>query len=173
MGTPFCPIGKSEPALVGGCLVGQYASALLHGKAAVVARSLGLHRFGGVEGAREVMELRPKSFETYTFSPINTLGTNITNLPNDPGYFIGREPELATIRRFFEEGQSLVSLIGALWMGASRLAMRYALCSWPTTRGGMGVLQDVTTAGGMLGRIAQVLRLPIQITGIGARIKWP
>lgn len=143
------------------------------GRLHLVARSLGVHRFEGVEGAQEVMELRPVGFETHSYPPIGTLGTNITNLPDDPGAFTGREPELSAIRRLFEEGQNLVTIVGAPGMGASRLAARYGALQLAEYPGGVWAcaLQDISTAGGMLGRLAQVLRLPMQVSGIGSSSK--
>ena len=143
------------------------------GKLHLGAHSLGVHRFAGVEGAREVMELRPTGFEEHQYPTISTLGTNITNLSDDPGNFIGREQELSAIRRLFEEGQNLVSIVGAPGMGASRLASRYGALQLGEYPGGVWAcaLQEISTAGGMLGRLAQVLRLPIQVSGIGSSNK--
>jgi tetratricopeptide (TPR) repeat protein len=140
------------------------------GRLHLEARSLGVHRFAGVEGAREVMELRPTGFETHTYAPIGTLGTNITNLMDDPGVFTGREPELSAIQRLFEEGQNLVTIVGAPGMGASRLAARYGALQLGEYPGGVWActLQDISTAGGMLGRLAQVLRLQMHVSGIGS-----
>jgi predicted ATPase len=47
-------------------------------------------------------------------------------LPTQPTSFVGRETELALLRRSFAEGGRLVTLLGPPGIGKSRLALRYA-----------------------------------------------
>jgi len=59
-----------------------------------------------------------------------------TNLPNDPGVFVGRESELEALGRGLAEGARLTTLVGPGGVGKTRLALRFAATlhderTWP------------------------------------------
>ncbi|HLM72337.1 MAG TPA: AAA family ATPase, partial [Polyangiaceae bacterium] len=71
-------------------------------------------------------------------------------LPAQPTSFVGRETELALLRRSFAEGARLVTLLGPPGIGKSRLALRYAeACAASKEPAGgifVGDLVDASTA---------------------------
>jgi predicted ATPase/serine/threonine protein kinase len=71
-----------------------------------------------------------------------------TNLSPHGSRFIGRKEDLKHLHAFFEDGASIVSIVGPAGTGKTRLALRYAEKHLPdlSDRGGGAWLCDLTTA---------------------------
>ena len=86
---------------------------------------LGMHRFAGREEAAALFQLLPWNLANRAFPAVATGLQLRTNLPGDPGLFVGRERLLDAVDRFFQKGRKVVVLKGHGGMGKTRLAVRY------------------------------------------------
>lgn len=87
---------------------------------------LGRHRFPGREDAQGLVQILPWRLANRTFAEVQTGFTLRTNLPADPGLFVGRERLLGAIDRYVQGGRKVVTLKGHGGIGKTRLALRYA-----------------------------------------------
>ncbi|MCE9660447.1 MAG: tetratricopeptide repeat protein [Burkholderiales bacterium] len=85
------------------------------------------------------------------------------SLPADPDAFIGRQPALQAIRRRFEGGAKLVSLLGIGGVGKTRLARRYGWTWLGDYAGGVWFcdLSSARSLEGVCHAVAQGLDVPL------------
>jgi predicted ATPase/class 3 adenylate cyclase len=100
-----------------------------------VARPLGEYHLKGIEEPIALVEVLPPSLAERRFEAPRVQRVRRGNVPGEPGELIGREEELARLRRHFGQGARLVTLLGPGGMGKSRLATRFGnlelgACSW-------------------------------------------
>jgi class 3 adenylate cyclase len=88
-------------------------------------QEVGPHRVSGREEAISLVQLLPGELASRTFPPIGPATSQRTNLPEQPGLFVGRERILSAIGRMFDSGRRVVTLKGPGGMGKTRLALRY------------------------------------------------
>ncbi|MDP2307956.1 MAG: tetratricopeptide repeat protein [Pseudomonadota bacterium] len=99
-----------------------------------------------------------------TLAPPTLASPNLRhNLPPPRDRFVGREAELASLRRHLSEGQRLVTLLGTGGIGKSRLSLELArevLEEWP---GGVWFceLAEARTAEGIVTAMATALEVPL------------
>ena len=86
---------------------------------------LGMHRFAGREEAATLYQLLPWSLANRAFPSVQTGLQLRTNLPGDPGLFVGRDRLLQAVDRYFQKGRKIVVLKGHGGIGKTRLAVRY------------------------------------------------
>jgi len=84
---------------------------------------LGKHAVKDFPSARRIFHLPVDGLGSDCFPPPRTLRTGRTNLPDQPSSFIGRERELAELRRLLA-GARVVTLTGPGGVGKTRLALR-------------------------------------------------
>ncbi len=126
---------------------------------------LGRHRLRGLEAAEHLFEVGHAELPVRHFPPLKTLDTLRTNLPVATATFIGRERELADLRRLLNRSDTrLLTLVGFGGMGKSRTALQLAeLCTEEFEEGVWWVaIEETTTGDGMLERIAHDLRVDVQ-----------
>lgn len=87
---------------------------------------LGRHRFPLREEPASLVQILPWRVADRAFPAVQTQHNLATNLPPDPGVFLGRERLLSAVDRFFQKGRKLVTLKGHGGIGKTRLALRYA-----------------------------------------------
>ena len=94
--------------------------------AAVGLKDLGLHRLKDVGRPEQVFQLQAEGLRA-AFPPLRSLDNPrlLTNLPAQVSSFIGREAELAEVRRLVG-GSRLVTLTGAGGAGKTRLGLQVA-----------------------------------------------
>jgi predicted ATPase/class 3 adenylate cyclase len=100
-----------------------------------VTRPLGEYQLKGIEEPIELVEVLPPALVERRFESLRVQRVRRGNVPAEPGELIGRESELALLRRHFGEGARLVTLLGPGGMGKSRLAtcfgnLEYGACTW-------------------------------------------
>ena len=85
------------------------------------------------------------------------------SLPADPDAFVGRQPVLNAIRRRFESGSKLVSLLGIGGVGKTRLARRFGWVWLGDYAGGVWYcdLSSARTLEGVCHAVAQGLDVPL------------
>jgi predicted ATPase/class 3 adenylate cyclase len=89
-------------------------------------RDLGEHRLRDLLHPEHVFQLVHPRLET-DFPPLRALGSRPNNLPTQTSEFLGREPELASIRELLHvPGVRLVTLTGPGGTGKTRLALQAA-----------------------------------------------
>ncbi|WP_309889673.1 adenylate/guanylate cyclase domain-containing protein [Archangium sp.] len=113
--------GHGGQVLVSGEVWGRVRGAL-ESLGRPVVRSLGEFHLKGIEDAITLVELVPASLGERRFEPPRVPKARRSNVPAETGEFIGRREELGLLRRCFEEGARLVTLLGPGGMGKSRLA---------------------------------------------------
>lgn len=91
----------------------------------VDARALGAVRMPGREATVPVVQIVPIELAERTFEPLAPPTARSTNLPDQPGIFVGRQRTLQAIGRYYDAGRRLVTLKGPGGMGKTRLALRY------------------------------------------------
>jgi predicted ATPase/class 3 adenylate cyclase len=92
--------------------------------AGVTLRDLGEHRLRDLLGPERIWQLDIDGLPT-TFPPIKTLEGNPGNLPVLPAPLLGREPELAEIRRILHQPATrLLTLIGPGGVGKTHLSQQ-------------------------------------------------
>lgn len=150
-------------SLAGGVLVtGPLWRAAQHAQPAdVLVNDLGPRRLSGVEGTREIIELRLADASGPASEPPLDL-PELTNLSPNPSSFVGRERELRELDRLLGSGARLVTLLGPPGMGKSRLAARYAALNLFRYSGGVIQvdLPGLTTPSSLLLGLAAVLAVP-------------
>jgi predicted ATPase/class 3 adenylate cyclase/DNA-binding CsgD family transcriptional regulator len=110
----------------GQVVVSAAAAALLGGSlaAGVSLKDLGLHRLKDVKRAEQIFQLQAEGLPA-AVPPLRSLDNPklLTNLPAQVSSFIGRDSELAEVRRLIGDSR-LVTLTGAGGAGKTRLALR-------------------------------------------------
>ena len=89
----------------------------------VALEDLGEHAVRGFPSARRIFHLPIDGRGSDRFPPPDTLRSGRTNLPDQLSSFVGRERELADLRRL-AAGERLVTLAGPGGVGKTRLALR-------------------------------------------------
>jgi predicted ATPase/class 3 adenylate cyclase/DNA-binding CsgD family transcriptional regulator len=98
----------------------------------VVLRDLGLHGLRDISRPEYVFQLTHPDLPG-DFPPLKSLEPRRTNLPEPLTSFVGREPELAALRRMLKESR-MVTLTGPGGIGKTRLAVevtRRSIDMWP------------------------------------------
>ncbi|MGZ3460986.1 MAG: ATP-binding protein, partial [Archangium sp.] len=100
-----------------------------------VVRPLGDDHLKGLEEAVSLVELVPASLAERRFEPLRVERVRRGHVPAETGELVGRQEELALLRRSFAEGARLITLLGPGGMGKSRLATRFGNlelgeCAW-------------------------------------------
>jgi predicted ATPase/DNA-binding SARP family transcriptional activator len=89
-------------------------------------KDLGPHRLKDLTQAERLYQLLAAGLET-EFPPLDTLESRPTNLPVQPTSFVGREDDLAEVRRrLLRDDVRLLTLTGAGGTGKTRLALQAA-----------------------------------------------
>ena len=91
----------------------------------VTFRDLGEHRLKDLLQHERIHQVDHAGLDT-EFAALATLTSRPNNLPTQTSAFLGRDEELAQIRRTFDEGARLVTLIGPGGIGKTRLALQAA-----------------------------------------------
>jgi predicted ATPase/class 3 adenylate cyclase len=131
----------------------------------VELRDLGRHRLRGLEQPELLFEVRHPDLPPREFPPLRTLDTLRTNLPVNPSTFVGREQELANLRRLLNRSETrLLTLFGFGGMGKTRTALQLAeICAADFQEGVWWIeLEEVTHGEGMVQRIADRLSIHLQ-----------
>jgi predicted ATPase/class 3 adenylate cyclase len=136
-----------------------------------VVQHLGWFLLKGIQEAIALSQVLPTSLAERRFKPPQAMmEESHGNIPQEPGELIGREAELALLRRWFEEGARLVTLLGPGGMGKTRLSTHFgkeqlALSTW---RGGVWLcdLTGVSTAEDFCHVVGQVLGIPLTQEGL-------
>ena len=90
-----------------------------------VTRSLGEFHLKGLEDAVTLVEVLPATLAERRFEAPRVPRARRGNVPSETGEFIGRREELGLLRRCFDEGARLVTLLGPGGLGQSRLATSF------------------------------------------------
>jgi predicted ATPase len=126
---------------------------------------LGRHRFPGREEAVGLVQLLPWRVANRTFPDVRTALNLKTNLPSDPGLFLGRDRLLAAIDRYFQKGRKVVTLKGPGGIGKTRLALRYGGLHVHEYGDGGGVwfcdLAGARSIDGVCHAVARALSIPL------------
>lgn len=129
-------------------------------------QDLGCHRFAGREEAARLYQILPWSLSNRTFDSLQTGVELRTNLPDDPGLFIGRDRLLLAVERYFQKGRRVVVLKGTGGIGKTRLALRYAGMHVHEYRGAGGVwfcdLSDARSIDGICHAVARALGISLR-----------
>jgi len=127
---------------------------------------LGKHRFAGREDAATLYQLLPWSLANRAFPSVRTGLQLRTNLPSDPGLFVGRERLLGAIDRYYQKGRKIVVLKGHGGMGKTRLAVRYGGLHVHEYAGGGGVwicdLAEARSIDGICHAVARALGISLR-----------
>jgi predicted ATPase/class 3 adenylate cyclase len=90
----------------------------------VTLTDLGEHRLKGIAAAEQIYQLCHPSLPA-DFPPLKSLSTYRHNLPAQPNTFVGREKELADVKRLLKETR-LLTLLGPGGTGKTRLMLAAA-----------------------------------------------
>jgi predicted ATPase len=133
---------------------------------------LGRHRVGAREEAWNLVQIQPWSLAGRPFEALRTTHAAHTNLPADPGVFVGRERLLAAVDRYFVKGRKLVTLKGHGGIGKTRLANRYGALHAPEYGDGGGVwvcdLSEARSIDGICHAVARALGIPLRARSLQA-----
>ncbi|HYO51394.1 ATP-binding protein [Archangium sp.] len=134
-----------------------------------VVRSLGEYHLKGIEEAITLVEVQPASLADRRFEALRVQRVRRGNVPGEMGELVGRNEELALLRRCFAEEARLVTLLGPGGMGKSRLATRFGnlelgACAW---EGGVWMceLTDAATVGDICHAVGQALGVALNRGG--------
>jgi class 3 adenylate cyclase len=100
-------------------------------------KDLGAHRLRDVQRPEHVFQLVHPDLPPDDFPPLRTLDNLPNNLPRQLTSFIGREKELADVRRLLETA-CLLTLTGAGGAGKTRLALQAGADAWTRSRTACG-----------------------------------
>jgi len=106
----------------GQILVSDITAALLRDDPDVTLRDLGEHRLRDLSRAERVHQVVADGL-TFDFPPLRSLDTLPTNLPTQLTSFIGRDTEIARVRKAIDEHR-LVTITGVGGVGTTRLALQ-------------------------------------------------
>ena len=90
-----------------------------------VVRALGEFHLKGIEEPVTLVEVLPAALAERRFEALRVPRVRRGNVPGETGELIGRQEELAALRRCFDAEARLVTLLGPGGMGKSRLATRF------------------------------------------------
>ncbi|MEI8411404.1 MULTISPECIES: DUF4062 domain-containing protein [unclassified Kribbella] len=123
-------------------------------------RSLGVHRLSDLGRAEEIQQLVMPGVRS-DFPPLRTLNRRRHNLPVQLSSFVGRDRELADVKRALDTGR-LVTLTGVGGSGKSRLALQAAADLVDDFPDGAWLVElaPLTEAERMPSAIANVLAIP-------------
>ena len=126
--------------------------------------NLGEHRLKGV-GLENLWQVLHPELPS-TFPPLQTLSAHRHNLPPSETAFIGRARELDQLQQLLlhEETRRLITLTGMGGVGKTRIARQAAELCVDSFPGGIFwvPLDDIRTGEGLLRRLADLLKLPLQ-----------
>lgn len=125
-------------------------------------RDLGVHRLKDIPQPERIFQLVIPGLDS-EFPPLRTLGAAST-LPRSAAPLVGRNADLAALRRLVRDGARLVTLTGPGGAGKTSLAVELARALAPEmTEGAYFVpLAPVTDAAGMWAAIASTLGIPVE-----------
>ncbi|MDQ1458454.1 MAG: hypothetical protein QOH28_4074 [Actinomycetota bacterium] len=106
----------------GQILISDAAAAVLRDEPAIKLRDLGEHRLRDLSRPERVHQVVAVGL-TFDFPPLRSLDTLSTNLPTQLTSFIGRDAEIARLRKAVEEHR-LVTITGVGGVGKTRLALQ-------------------------------------------------
>ena len=110
-------------------------------------RALGEFRLKGIQEPVSLVELLPTALAERRFAGPRVPEERRGNLPERTGDIIGREEELAQLRRWFDAGARLVTILGPGGMGKTRLASHFGALQQEARRWEGGVWWcDLTAA---------------------------
>jgi len=116
--------GHGGQVLVSGAAWEQVSSAL-EALGKPVARALGEFRLKGLAEPVPLVEVLPASLADRRFAGLRVPEERRGNVPSAMDALIGREAELASMRRWLDEGVRLITLLGPGGMGKTRLATHF------------------------------------------------
>lgn len=87
---------------------------------------LGDHWLKDVARPTRLWQALPPSLGDRRFPPLRTRSAERTNVTRPPGRFFGRNDDLATVAKAFDEGARLVTVMGPGGTGKTRLSLEYA-----------------------------------------------
>ncbi|KFE70770.1 ATP-binding protein [Hyalangium minutum] len=102
-------------------------------------RPLGEFRLKGITLPVPLVEVLPSSLADRRFAGLRVPEERRGNVPTAVDTLIGREQELACLRRWFEEGVHLITLLGPGGMGKTRLATHFGATQLQARRWDGGV----------------------------------
>lgn len=133
---------------------------------------LGRHRFAGREEPVGVVQILPYVLAERSFPTLRSTLTQRTNLPVDPGFFVGRERLMMAVDRTFQQGRKLVVLKGHGGIGKTRLALRYGGVHLEEYGDGGGVwfcdLQGARSIDGVCHAVARALGVSLRSRSLQA-----
>ena len=103
-------------------LVSDAAAAVLRDERSITLRDLGEHRLRDLSRAERVHQVVADGLR-FEFPPLRSLDRLPTNLPTQLTSFIGRDAEIARVRKAVEEHR-LVTITGVGGVGKTRLALQ-------------------------------------------------
>jgi predicted ATPase/class 3 adenylate cyclase len=116
--------GHGGQVLLSGAAWAQVANTL-EALGRPVARPLGEFRLKGLEEPVPLVEVLPASLADRRFAGLRVPEERRGNVPSAMDALIGREAELACLRRWLDEGVRLITLLGPGGMGKTRLATHF------------------------------------------------
>lgn len=128
------------------------------------ALSLGFRRLKDLDLSFELFELAPSGAASSAFPPPASLEGQLHNLPAQASGFVGREEEIARVRRSLEAPACrLLTLVGPGGFGKTRLALKAAESMAPQFPDGrwLVALQAVADAAQIPTAVAQALGLEL------------
>ncbi|WP_308809540.1 adenylate/guanylate cyclase domain-containing protein [Archangium lansingense] len=157
----------------GQVLVSGMAWARVEGELEVLGRprvhALGEYHLQGVEEAVSLVEVLPAALVGRRFEALRVQRVLRGHVPGETGELIGRQEELAELRRCFDSGARLVTLLGPGGMGKSRLATRFGNLELAarTWEGGVWMceLTDAATVGDICHAVGQALGVALTRSG--------
>jgi len=136
------------------------------------ARPLGTFRMRGIESAVPLVEVLPSSLSARRFGAPRVPRERQGNVPAAQNDLIGRATELQTLRRWYQEGTRVITLLGPGGMGKTRLATHFGgleldTCAW---EGGVWLceLSEAKTADTVCDAVAQALGVPLTRDGVAS-----
>jgi predicted ATPase/class 3 adenylate cyclase len=134
------------------------------------ARPLGTFRMKGIESAVPLVEVLPALLSARRFGAPKVPRERQGNVPAARNDLIGRATELETLRRWYQEGTRVITLLGPGGMGKTRLATHFGgleleTCVW---EGGVWLceLSEAKTADTVCDAVAQALGVPLTRDGV-------